>query len=93
MIVEVLLFDALVLGMLASLVGLALGDLLSEALFSSNPGYLSFAFPIDAQRIVTWQSIVLATCGGLLAAFAGVLISLRREILSPSATRGERPNA
>jgi putative ABC transport system permease protein len=82
MIVEVLLFDALVLGILASLVGLALGDLLSAALFSANPGYLSFAFPIDAQRIISWQSIVLATCGGMMAAFAGVLISLRRAILS-----------
>lgn len=82
MIAEVLLFDALVLGVLASLLGLALGDLLSAVLFSSNPGYLSFAFPIDAQRIVTWQSIVLATCGGLLAAFAGVLISLRGAILA-----------
>jgi putative ABC transport system permease protein len=82
MIVEVLLFDALVLGVLASLLGLALGDLLSAALFSSNPGYLTFAFPIDAQRIVTWQSIVFAACGGLLAAFAGVLISLRSAILS-----------
>lgn len=82
MIVEVLLFDALVLGILASLLGLALGDLLSAALFNANPGYLSFAFPIDAQRIISWQSIVLATCGGMLAAFAGVLISLRRAILS-----------
>jgi predicted lysophospholipase L1 biosynthesis ABC-type transport system permease subunit len=82
MIVEVLLFDALVLGVLASLLGLALGDLLSAVLFSSNSGYLSFAFPIDAQRIVTWQSIVFATCGGLLAASAGVLISLRGAILS-----------
>ncbi|HXA55398.1 MAG TPA: FtsX-like permease family protein, partial [Solirubrobacteraceae bacterium] len=53
MIVEVMMFDALVLGVLASLLGLALGDLLSAVLFSSNPGYLSFAFPIDAQRIVS----------------------------------------
>jgi len=82
MIVEVLLFDALVLGVLASLLGLALGDLLSAALFSSNPGYLSFAFPIDAQRVVSWQSIVFAICGGMLAAFAGVLVSLRRAILA-----------
>jgi putative ABC transport system permease protein len=82
MIVEVLLFDALVLGVFASLLGLALGDLLSAALFSSNPGYLSFAFPINAQRIVSWQSIVFATCGGMLAAFAGVLVSLRRAILA-----------
>ena len=57
MIVEVLLFDALVLGVAASLLGLALGDLLSEVLFRSNPGFLTFAFPIAAQRIVTWQSV------------------------------------
>jgi putative ABC transport system permease protein len=82
MIVEVLLFDALVLGALASLLGLALGDLLSVALFSANSGYLSFAFPIDAQRVVTWQSVALAIVGGLLAAFAGMLFSLRRALLA-----------
>ncbi len=82
MIVEVLLFDALVLGVMAALLGLALGDLLSFALFSSNPGYLAFAFPIAAQRIVTWQSVAVAACGGLLAAFVGVLVPLRRVILA-----------
>ncbi|MFI5004333.1 MAG: FtsX-like permease family protein [Solirubrobacterales bacterium] len=82
MIVEVLLFDALVLGTVAVLLGLALGDLLSSVLFSSNPGYLSFAFPLATERIVTWQSVAVATCGGLLAAFVGVLIPLRREILA-----------
>lgn len=91
MIVEVLLFDALVLGVLATLLGLALGDLLSAVLFSSNPGYLSFAFPIDAQRIVTWQSVMFATCGGLLAAFAGVLISLRGAIFSRRLPGGAPP--
>jgi putative ABC transport system permease protein len=82
MIVEVLLFDALMLGLIASLLGLALGDLLSLMLFDSNPGYLAFAFPIAAQRIVTWQSVALATCGGLLAALVGVLIPLRRAIFA-----------
>ncbi len=82
MIVEVLLFDALVLGVAAALVGLVLGDLLSLVLFSSNPGYLAFAFPIAAQRIVTWQSVAVAACGGLLAAFIGVLVPLRGAILS-----------
>ncbi len=84
MIVEVLLFDALVLGVAAALIGLVLGDLLSLVLFSSNPGYLAFAFPIAAQRIVTLQSVVLAACGGLLAAFVGVLLPLRGAILSNS---------
>jgi putative ABC transport system permease protein len=83
-IVEALLFDALVLGALAALLGLALGDLLSIAVFRSNPGYLSFAFPVGSQRIITWESIAIAAGAGLLAACIGVLIPLR-EIFSRSA--------
>jgi putative ABC transport system permease protein len=82
MIVQVLLFDALVLGLVACVVGLALGELLSSALFESNPGYLSFAFPIGPRRIVTWTSVALACGGGLLAACIGVLAPLRGAILS-----------
>jgi putative ABC transport system permease protein len=88
MIVEVLLLDALVLGALASGLGLLLGELLSAALFSSNPGYLSFAFPIGAQRTVTWSSIVAAVAGGMLAACAGVLAPLRAEIVKEPAGAG-----
>jgi putative ABC transport system permease protein len=75
-ILEALLFDALVLGALAAVVGLALGDLLSIAVFSTNPGYLSFAFPVGSQRIVTWQSVAIAVGAGLAAACIGVLIAL-----------------
>lgn len=91
MIVEVLLFDALVLGVAASLLGLALGDLLSSALFNSNPGYLSFAFPLTTQRIIAWQSVVFAACAGLSAAFVGVLVSMRAEILSRPSRGSARP--
>jgi putative ABC transport system permease protein len=79
-VIKILLFDALVLGVAASIVGLALGELLSIELFHANPSYLSFAFPVGSQRIVTWQSIALAAAGGLLAAAIGVLLPLRREI-------------
>ncbi len=79
-IVEVLLLDGLVLGVVATLVGLALGDLLSVALFRQNPGYLSFAFPIGSQRIVTWQSVAIAAAGGLLAACLGVLLPLWGDV-------------
>jgi putative ABC transport system permease protein len=82
-IVEALLFDALVLGGAAALLGLALGDLLSIVVFRSNPGYLSFAFPVGSQRVVTWHSVAIAAGAGLLAACVGVLIPLR-EILSGS---------
>jgi putative ABC transport system permease protein len=86
MIVEVLLLDALVLGVLASVLGLVLGELLSSALFSTSPGYLSFAFPVGAQRIVSWQSIVIAVGGAMLAAGAGVLAPLGGELIERPAS-------
>jgi putative ABC transport system permease protein len=82
MIVEVLLFDALILGLVACAAGLLLGELFSVVLFDSNPGYLSFAFPIGARRIVTWASLAMGIGGGLLAALVGVLAPLRGAILS-----------
>jgi putative ABC transport system permease protein len=91
MIVEVLLFDALTLGVVASLAGLLLGDLVSIVLFRTNPGYLSFAFPIGSQRIVTWQCVALAVGGGLLAACIGVLAPLRGELFSGSRRFSEAP--
>jgi putative ABC transport system permease protein len=96
MIVRILLFDALALGVLASLTGLALGELLSLGLFSANPGYLSLGFPVGSQRIVTWQSVAIALGGGVLAAVVGVLAPLRRDIYSPLSSalaRPERPAA
>jgi putative ABC transport system permease protein len=84
-IVEVMLFDALALGLMGSLLGLGLGELLSRGLLEANPGYLSFAFPVGSVRIVNWQSVAIATLGGLLAAVVGVTFPLRGEIL------GRRP--
>jgi putative ABC transport system permease protein len=81
MIVEILLLDALVLGALASVLGLVLGEVVSAALFSSDPEYLSFAFPIGSERVLTWSSVVLALVGGLVAAASGVLVPLRSAIL------------
>jgi putative ABC transport system permease protein len=75
--VETLLFDALVLGVLASLLGLALGEALSFTVFHTDAGYLSFGFPVGSQRIVTWHNIVVAVGGGLLAASVGVLTPVR----------------
>jgi putative ABC transport system permease protein len=85
MIVQVLMLDALVLGVLASALGLVLGEVLSIALFSSSPGYLTFAFPIGGQRIVQWSSVAIAVAGGMLAAATGVLAPLRGELFERSA--------
>ncbi len=81
MIVEVLLLDALVLGAIASALGLLLGELISQAVFNTNPGYLSFAFPVGEQRIVTVWSVLFAVLGGMIAAGVGVLAPLRAEIV------------
>lgn len=75
--VETLLFDALVLTAVGASLGLALGDMLSMVAFSSPPGFLSFAFPIGSQRIVTWQSVAIAVGAGALAACIGVLTPMR----------------
>jgi putative ABC transport system permease protein len=77
MTIQILLFDAAVLGVLACLLGLALGELLSVAVFHAIPGYLSFAFPVGSERVVTWQSVALAAAAGMAAAVAGVLWPLR----------------
>ncbi len=95
MILEVLLCDALILGIVASLLGLLLGDLLSLALFRSNPGYLSFAFSVSSLRVITWRSVAIAAGSGLLAAVIGVLAPLWGDVfaplfLSPNARRRER---
>jgi putative ABC transport system permease protein len=76
-VLAVLSLDALVLGALAVVLGLALGDELSIHVLHSNPAFLSLAFAFGLQRTVTWQSIALAGGGGMFAALAAVLVPLR----------------
>jgi putative ABC transport system permease protein len=85
MTVQILLFDAAVIGVLACILGLALGDVLSIAVFHSTPGYLSFAFPVGNYRIVTWQSVTLAVAAGMAAAVFGVLWPVREILARPLA--------
>ena len=80
-VIGVLMLDALALGALACLLGLALGEALSVQLFHSNPGYLSSAFAVGSARVVSAKSILVAAGGGMLAALAAVLSPLR-DVLS-----------
>jgi putative ABC transport system permease protein len=89
MTIKTLLFDALILGVLGCILGLALGDALSVAVFHTNAGYLSYAFPVGAQRVVTWQSVALAVAAGMLASCIGVLAPLRGELSRPLRRRPE----
>ena len=93
MIVQTLVFDALVIGAAATLLGIGLGELLSTALFHSAPGYLAFAFPVGSQRIVGVSTIALAVAAGFLAALVGVLAPLRHILALPlrSQVEVERP--
>ena len=82
---KVLMFDALVLGVVASILGLVLGDALSMLVSPSSVGYLAFAFPVGTQRIVSAQSIVVSVAIGMMAATVGV-VSPARELWRRPAT-------
>lgn len=82
-IVAVLGFQALMLGIEASLLGLLLGDVLSRGVFQSVPTYLAFTFPVGAQRVVTASAIALAAGAGILAA----MLAAGRPLLDLAAQR------
>ena len=60
-------FQALALGIVASLIGLALGDALSSAFFHRVPTYLAAAFPIGAKQIVHPKTVLAAFGCGVIA--------------------------
>ena len=80
-LVGLLLFQALVLGIVASLVGLLVGGVLSRGVFDATPDYLSPAFTLGTGTVVGTWPIALALGGGALAcclAAAPPLLDLRR---------------
>lgn len=76
-----LLAEALVLGVVASAIGLLLGDQISRTLFKTSPGYLSFAFPVGGQRIVPVSSLLIAPSCGLAATLIATT-PLLRDVLA-----------
>ncbi|MCW3018312.1 MAG: hypothetical protein JWN10_620, partial [Solirubrobacterales bacterium] len=79
---RMLLFQAVCLGVVASLVGLAAGDFLSRTIFHATPTYLSAAFALGTQTVIGLQPLVLSFAGGVLAtclAAAPPLLDLRRS--------------
>jgi putative ABC transport system permease protein len=62
-----LAFQALALGIVASLLGIALGDLLSSAFFHRVPTYLAAAFPIGTKQIVHTRTVLAAFASGVIA--------------------------
>lgn len=72
-VAKVMLFDALVLGVTASAVGIALGDQVARRLFADVPSFLQYAFPIGSDRIVGVDDVLVAAAGGILASCVAVL--------------------
>jgi putative ABC transport system permease protein len=99
-VIAVLLLDAIVLGLIACVLGLTLGEELSIHVLHSDPAFLSLAFAVGSQRSVSWQDIATATAGGMLAAIIAVLSPLRDILsrdplaaISPSLGTGKREPA
>ncbi len=91
-VVAVLLLDAVALGLAACVLGLALGEELSVHVLHSNPAFLSLAFALGSERVVSWQNVALATGGGMFAAIVAVLSPLR-DILSRELAAIDSPRA
>jgi putative ABC transport system permease protein len=80
-IVQLFAFQAIVLGVLASLLGLLGGYLLSLGVFHQSTGYLAAAFTLGTHTVVGLGPLLLCLLGGVLAtclASAIPLLDLRR---------------
>jgi putative ABC transport system permease protein len=80
-IVQMVLFQALCLGVAASLVGLLAGYVLSVGVFHQSSAYLAEAFTLGSNTVIGLRPLLLAFVGGVLAtclASAVVLLDLRR---------------
>jgi putative ABC transport system permease protein len=85
-------FDALVLGGIASAVGLGAGLVLSRTAFDGLPTYLAFAFPFGAEQTVPTSTVVLCFLGGVLATFLAAvqpLLDLRPSRATDAVHREE----
>jgi putative ABC transport system permease protein len=82
-IVQTLVFEALIIGVAASALGLGLGEVLSRLMFHEQPGYLAFAFPVGSQRVVGAGMIGWSVLAGVFAATAGVLAPVRHALAAP----------
>jgi putative ABC transport system permease protein len=80
-LVEMVLFQALCLGLAGSIAGLALGYTLSVGVFHQSSAYLAEAFTLGSGTVVGAQPVLLSLLGGVLVtclASAVPLFDLRR---------------
>jgi putative ABC transport system permease protein len=80
-IAQMVLFQALCLGLAASLVGVLAGYALSRNVLQPSTGYLSQAFALGNHTAIGFSSVLIAFAGGILAillASGVLLLDLRR---------------
>jgi putative ABC transport system permease protein len=65
-VVQMLAFEAIVLGTVGSLVGLAGGIVLAHTLFAGAPSFLSFAFALSGDVSIDPMTALLVGLGGIL---------------------------
>jgi putative ABC transport system permease protein len=75
-IVQIVVFQALCLGIAASLVGLLGGYALSLGVFHQSSGYLAEAFTLGTNTIVGTTPLLLSLLGGILATFLASAVPL-----------------
>lgn len=75
-IVQMVLFEALILGVVASAVGLLAGYALAIYVFQQSPGYLSRAFTLGSSTVISPAAVLLAFFGGLLATCLASMVPL-----------------
>jgi putative ABC transport system permease protein len=76
MIVQMVLFQALCLGLAASLVGLLAGYALSVGFFQQSAGYLAQAFTLGGGTVVPARAVLLSFIGGVLATCVASMVPL-----------------
>lgn len=74
LILASLAFDALLLGVIGSVIGLVAGDAISLVAYRTVPGYIAAAFAIGGQRVIGADTVLLALAGGMAAAFTAASI-------------------
>jgi putative ABC transport system permease protein len=75
-IVQMVIFQALCLGLAASLAGMLAGYALSLGIFHQSPGYLAGAFTLGTRTVVGIRPALLSLIGGVLATCLASLVPL-----------------
>jgi putative ABC transport system permease protein len=75
-IVQMIVFQALCLGVVASAVGVLGGYALATGVFHQSPGYLSQAFTLGTSTVVGVGPLLLALAGGVLATLLASMLPL-----------------